>query len=203
MKRPSFGESKLATIIGPWTYPQCATARPGTFRPLPEDKSRTGEVIKFEPDFEDDDWAIEVLETVRNPDTLELAKADVIVSGGFGIAKDGFNILNKLVHTMKSNGQHVELGASRAAVDANFVEYKHQVGQTGKTVRPLVYFAIGISGAIQHIQGMKDSQVVVAINTDPEARIFDNADFGIVADYKDVVPVLLKKMEAGFKFPEQ
>ena len=201
MKRPSFGESKLATIIGPWTYPQMATARPGTFRPLKADSSRTGEVINFEPEFDEEDWGIELLESVRNPDTIELDKADIVVSGGMGVGSKGFPVLEDLIDAMRSNGQHVELGASRAAVDAGFIEYKHQVGQTGSTVRPIIYFAIGISGAIQHVQGMKDSYKVVAINNDPNANIWNNADYGIVADYQEVLPELVKKVKKGFKFP--
>jgi len=201
MKRPSFGESKLATIIGPWTYPQMATARPGTFRPMEADESREGEVETFEPEFEDDDWSIELLESVRNPNTIELDKADIVISGGMGVGEKGFSKLETLIDAMRKNGQNVELGASRAAVDAGFIEYKHQVGQTGSTVRPVVYFAIGISGAIQHVQGMKDSYKVVAINNDPNANIWDNADFGIVADYQEVLPELIKEVQNGFTFP--
>lgn len=201
MIRPSFGESKLATIIGPFSYPQMATARPGVFRPLKPDPSRTGEVVEFTPNWEEGDFIIEVLETTRSTDSIELEKADIIISGGFGVGQSGFPLLFELVDAIRENGQRVELGASRAAVDAGFIPYKHQVGQTGKTVRPQVYVAIGISGAIQHIAGMKDSRTIIAINKDPHAKIFNHADYGIVADYRDAVPVLLEKVKAGFKFP--
>ncbi|MHA2502587.1 MAG: FAD-binding protein [Candidatus Kariarchaeaceae archaeon] len=201
MRRPSFGESKLATIIGPWTYPQMATARPGTFRALPADDSREGEIVTFTPSFDESDWSIELLESVRNPETIELDKADIVVSGGMGVGSKGFDQLRELVDAMKANGQNAELGASRAAVDAGFMPYKHQVGQTGKTVRPVVYVAVGISGAIQHVQGMKDSNKVIAINSDPNANIWKNADFGIVANYQEILPELVKKVKSGYKFP--
>ncbi|MHA2170809.1 MAG: electron transfer flavoprotein subunit alpha/FixB family protein, partial [Candidatus Kariarchaeaceae archaeon] len=120
---------------------------------------------------------------------------------GFGVGKDGFNMLRELVEAIRANGQKVELGASRAAVDAGFIEYKHQIGQTGKTVRPAVYIAVGISGAIQHLAGMKESGKIVAINIDVSANIFKNADVGVVADYREAIPILLEKVKSGYKFP--
>ncbi|MHA2278411.1 MAG: electron transfer flavoprotein subunit alpha/FixB family protein, partial [Candidatus Kariarchaeaceae archaeon] len=142
-----------------------------------------------------------VLETKKRKESIDLAKADIIVSGGFGAGKEGFSMLMELVEAIRANGQNVELGSSRAAVDAGYIPYKHQVGQTGKTVRPQVYIAIGISGAIQHIAGMKDSKTIIAINKDPNAKIFDHADYGIVADYQDAIPPLIEKVKSGFKFP--
>ncbi|MHA2403243.1 MAG: electron transfer flavoprotein subunit alpha/FixB family protein [Candidatus Kariarchaeaceae archaeon] len=201
MIRPSFGESKLATIIGPWGYPQAATARPGVFKALPIDTSREGEIVSYTPDWDEGDFAVELLETVRSTDSIELNKADIIVAGGFGVGKDGFNMLRELVEAIRANGQKVELGASRAAVDAGFIEYKHQIGQTGKTVRPAVYIAVGISGAIQHLAGMKESGKIVAINIDVSANIFKNADVGVVADYREAIPILLEKVKSGYKFP--
>ncbi len=200
MIRPSFGESKLATIIGPFNYPQMATARPGVFRKLDKDSSRTGEVIKFQPKWQEGDFAVELIETVRSSDSLDLTKADIIVAGGFGLGKEGFDMLNELVAAIRANGQNVELGASRAAVDAGFVEYKHQIGQTGKTVRPAIYIAVAISGAVQHIAGMKESAKIIAINHDPSANIFLSSDFGIVNDYQEVLPELIKQVKAGYKF---
>jgi len=201
MKRPSFGESKLATIIGPWTYPQMATARPGTFRALSPDKKRKGEVINFNVKFDKTDWDVELLESVRNENEIELDKADIIVAGGMGLGSSGFKELTKIVEQIQDNGQNVELGASRAAVDAGFIAYKHQVGQTGVTVRPTIYIAVGISGAIQHVQGMKDSFKVISINSDPNANIWSNSDYGIVGNYQDVLPILLKKLQDGYMFP--
>lgn len=200
MIRPSFGESKLATIIGPFNYPQMATARPGVFRKLEKDTSRTGKIEKFTPSWREGDFDVMLIETVRSADSLDLTKADIIVSGGFGMGATGFPILMELVEAIRANGQKVELGASRAAVDAGFVEYKHQVGQTGKTVRPTIYIAVGISGAVQHIAGMKESAKIVAINNDPNANIFQNADYGIVADYQEIVPELIKQVKAGYIF---
>jgi electron transfer flavoprotein alpha subunit len=110
-------------------------------------------------------------------------------------------MLRELVEAIRANGQKVELGASRAAVDAGFIEYKHQIGQTGKTVRPAVYIAVGISGAIQHLAGMKESGKIVAINIDVSANIFKNADVGVVADYREAIPILLEKVKSGYKFP--
>ncbi len=200
MIRPSFGESKLATIIGPWTYPQSATVRPGVFRPLEPDTTRKGEVILFTPNFTDEDWKTEVLSFENEADRLELDKADIIISGGKGIGKDGFVMLQELVDAIRENGQKVELGSSRAAVNAGYISHDHQIGQTGKTVHPKLYVAVGISGAIQHLMGMQSSRKVIAINTDPNARIFSVADYGIVDDYKNVIPPLIEKVKSGFKF---
>lgn len=201
MIRPSFGESKLATIIGPWNYPTLATARPGVFKTIKPDTTRTGDIIDFTPNWEEGDFSVEVLEMTRSTETIDLSKANIIVSGGFGVGKEGFTLLKELVEAIRSNGQSVELGASRAAVDAGYIEYKHQIGQTGKTVRPQVYIAIGISGAIQHIAGMKDAQTIIAINKDSKAIIFDHADYGIVADYQDAIPPLIEKVKSGYNFP--
>ncbi len=201
MIRPSFGESKLATIIGPWSYPQSATARPGVFPALSADTSRTGEIINFDPGWENSDFAVQILETVRSVASLELNKADIIISGGFGVGKEGFSMLLELVEALRNNGQKAELGSSRAAVDAGFIEYKHQIGQTGKTVRPSIYIAVGISGAIQHIAGMKDSKTVIAVNFDPTAKIFAHSNYGIVADYREVIPEMIDRVNVGYMFP--
>ncbi|MCE7737252.1 MAG: electron transfer flavoprotein subunit alpha/FixB family protein [Candidatus Heimdallarchaeota archaeon] len=201
MIRPSFGESKLATIIGPWNYPTLTTARPGVFRALKSDTSRNGEIIDFTPNWAEGDFAVKVLETTQSKETLDLSKADIIVSGGLGIGKEGFSMLRELVDLIRSNDQIAEVGASRAAVDAGYIEYKHQIGQTGKTVRPQIYIAVGISGAIQHIAGMKDSKTIIAINKDSKAKIFDHTDYGIVADYQDAIPPLIEKIKSGFRFP--
>ncbi len=201
MVRPSFGESKLATIVGPWSYPQMATARPGVFKPLAIDTSRTGKVIEFKPVWDSKDFDVELIESVRNPSTIDLSKADIMVAGGFGIGKDGFTMLRELVAAINDNDQKAEIGASRAAVDAGFVEYTYQIGQTGKTVRPSIYVAVGISGAIQHLAGMKESSKIFAVNNDPKASIFQNADYGLVMDYQEAIPELIKQVKAGYKFP--
>ncbi len=200
MKRPSFGESKLATIIGPWTYPQSATVRPGVFQPLKPDPTRKGEVVHFTPKWAEDDWKTTVVSYELEGSRVELEKADIIVSGGLGVGKEGFAMLQELVDALRANGQRAELGASRAAVNAGYISADHQVGQTGKTVRPKVYIAVGISGAVQHIMGMRNSRTIIAINTDPNARIFSVANYGIVADYKEVIPEMIKQVKNGFTF---
>ncbi len=200
MMRPSFGESKLATIIGPWNYPQSSTVRPGVFAKLQPDSSRTGEVVKFEPKWVEEDWIQEVVEVQKGGSRVELEKADIIISGGKDLGREGFEMLQELVDAIRANGQVAELGASRAAVNAGLISSDHQVGQTGKTVRPEIYFAIGISGAVQHLMGMQNSKKVVAINIDPNAKIFQVADYGIVDDYKNVVPELIKQVKNGFTF---
>ncbi len=201
--RPTFEDSKLATIIGPRKCPQMGTARPGTFVPLTPDYSRAGDVEFVSVEFDDEDFQIKVLESVRDvKKVVDFDRARIIVSGGFGLGgPDGFKMLQELVDAINENGQHAELGASRMAVEAGWIEYEHQIGQTGKTVRPDYYIAVGISGAIQHIQGMKNSKHIIAINTDPNAPIFKYADFGIVDDYRNVIPELIKQVKKGYKFP--
>ena len=200
MIRPSFGESKLATIIGPWRYPQCATVRPGVFSPIKRDASRTGKVVEFTPTWEEADWNQKVLSVQKEGSRIELEKADIIVSGGKDLTTEGFSMLQELVNAIQENGQKAELGASRAAVNAGLIGAEHQIGQTGKTVRPELYIAIGISGAVQHIMGMKNSKKVMVINTDPDALIFSFADYGIVDDYQNAVPELINQVKAGYKF---
>ena len=200
MMRPSFGESKLATIIGPWNYPQSATVRPGVFAPLKSDSSRKGEVVTFDPKWVEEDWLQSVISVEKGGSRIELEKADIIISGGKDLGREGFDMLKELVESIRANGQRSELGASRAAINAGLVSQDHQVGQTGKTVRPEIYVAIGISGAVQHIMGMRDSKKVIAINIDPKAKIFDVADYGIVDDYKNVVPELINQIKSGFTF---
>lgn len=198
MIRPSFGESKLATIIGPWNYPQAATVRPGIFHALPNDLTRTGKIVDFRISWEKNDFAVEILEVVRNNEDIDLSKANIIVAGGFGIGKDGFEQIKLLVSEFKEKGLNAELGASRAAVNAGFVHQKHQIGQTGKSARPSIYFAIGISGAIQHVIGMKASSKVIAINIDPTANIYKYADYGVVGDYKEAIPELIKLVKEDY-----
>ncbi len=198
MIRPSFGESKLATILGPWTYPQMASARPGVFKPLPKDTSRTGEIIELSVDFETEDFLVEVVDVrLAEGEQVDLKGAKIIISGGRGVGEEGFKLLRELVQILREKGYKTELGASRGAVEAGYISSKHQVGQTGTIVRPDYYFAIGISGAIQHLAGMKESKYIIAINKDSEAPIFSVANYGIVGDYQDVVPLLIEKARKG------
>lgn len=204
--RPSFGESKLATIIGPWTFPQMATARPGAMLALDFDDNRTGDIESLDVTISEENLQVKILESSISDSTedsskSELLQAQIIVSGGFGIGKDGFELLRELVKALNISGQKSALGASRKAVDSDFISHDFQVGQTGKTVRPQFYVAVGISGAIQHLAGMKYSKKVVAINKDPAAPIFSHADYGLVGRYEDIIPEFIKAIKSGIKFP--
>jgi electron transfer flavoprotein alpha subunit len=199
--RPTYGESKLATIIGFWC-PQMATARAGTFKILPKDPSRKGTIREFMPTFRDSDFAVEVLEVKREAGGGDnLFVADIIISGGRPAGDhDDFKLIQELVKALQDQGINADWGASRHAVDNGYAPYARQVGQTGKTVRPKLYVAVAISGAIQHLAGMKESGTIIAINQDPQAAIFRHADFGIVRDYQEVLPELIAKVKAGFTF---
>jgi len=188
--RPSFGESLKARILGPWKNPQMATARVGVMQRLPEDKSRKGRIIKVSVNFTPPDMRVVVNKTVRDlSGAVNLTEAKVIVTGGFGLGgPEGFEIVRDLASVFKNS----MVGASRRAVDRGWIPYPHQVGQTGKTVRPDLYIALGVSGAIQHRVGMSNSKTIIAVNKDPDAPIFGFAHYGIVGDLYEVVPVLKK-----------
>ncbi len=199
--RPTYGESKLATIIGFWC-PQMATARAGTFKILPQDTDRKGTVREFTPVFRESDFAVEVLETKREAGGGDnLFVADIVISGGRPAGEhDDFKLIKELVSALREKGINADWGASRHAVDNGYAPYARQVGQTGKTIRPKIYVAVAISGAIQHLAGMKESGKILAINQDPQAAIFRHADFGIVRDYQEVLPEMIAKVKAGFTF---
>jgi electron transfer flavoprotein alpha subunit len=199
--RPTYGESKLATIIGFWC-PQMATARAGTFKILPRDPSRKGTVTEFKPVFKDTDFKVEVLETRRESGGGDnLFVADIVISGGRPAGDcDEFRLIQDLVEALREQGINADWGASRHAVDNGYAPYARQIGQTGKTVRPKVYLAVAVSGAIQHLAGMKESGKIIAINQDPQAAIFRHADFGLVRDYREVLPELIEKVKTGFTF---
>lgn len=187
--RPAFGGNLMATIINTEFRPQMSTVRPGVMNPMEPESDRTGEVIRKESGLKDEDLRVKVLKIVRaKKKGVLIEEADVIVSGGRAMGgPEGFEILKPLAERLGG-----ELGASRAAVDSGWIEKSHQVGQTGKTVKPVIYIACGISGAIQHLAGMKDSDVIIAINKDPDAPIFKIANYSIVGDYKEVVPALVE-----------
>lgn len=199
-RRPTYGESKLATILG-FVCPQISTARAGTFEvPTPNNRKK-GKVSTFTPALKDDDFKVEIEETVRGEGGLQnLFEADIIVSGGRGTTSDELKLIKELVQALSDQGVNAEWACSRPVVDEGVAEYARQIGQTGKTIRPKVYVAVGISGAIQHIAGMKESETIVAINHSSNASIFSNADFGIVGEYEDIIPVLTEKVKAGFTF---
>ncbi len=199
-RRPTYGESKLATILG-FVYPQISTARAGTFEVPAKVEGRTGVLSTFKPKLIEDDFKVEILKTVRGEGGLQnLFEADVIVSGGRGATSDNLELVKKLVDAIKANGVNAEWACSRVVVDEGVAVYAHQVGQTGKTIRPKVYVAVGISGAIQHIAGMKESEKIIAIDHNPKASIFHFADFGIVGEYQDILPELIDRVKGGFTF---
>lgn len=199
--RPTYGESKLATIIGFWC-PQMATARPGTFEALSPDMTRNGKITEFHPTLTKEDFAVEILSTERKEvGGQSLFWADIIVAGGRPCGDlDDFKLIKELVQALQEKGLKADWGASRQAVDFGFAPYVRQIGQTGKTVRPKVYIAVAISGAIQHTCGIKESGKIIAINQNPQANIFNSADYGITGDYLEVLPSLIKKVNAGFTF---
>ncbi|MEF8773449.1 MAG: electron transfer flavoprotein subunit alpha/FixB family protein [Halobacteriales archaeon] len=182
-RRPTFGGDVLATIIAPNHRPQMATVRPGVFDAGERDPDREGEIEAVEVVVEEDDVRMEVIERAVG-DVTDITDADVLVAGGAGTEGD-FGPIEELADALDG-----EVAASREAVDEGWVAPERQVGQTGKTVRPELYVAAGISGAVQHLEGMDDSEVVVAVNSDPNAPIFDHADYGIVGDLFEVLPEL-------------
>ncbi len=187
--RPAFGGNIMATIITPRHRPQMATVRHKVFPEAKRDETRKGEVIVERVEEGDLDVRSKVLEVVKEvTSTVNLSEADIIVSGGRGLrGPENFKLLEELAEVLGA-----AVGASRAAVDAGWIPYSHQVGQTGKTVCPKLYIAVGISGQIQHLVGMQSSKCIVAINNDPTAPIFSVAHYGIVGDLFEVVPALTK-----------
>jgi electron transfer flavoprotein alpha subunit len=199
-RRPTYGESKLATILG-FVCPQISTARAGTFEVPKRIEGRQGVVSVFNPVLNDKDFVVEILKTVRGEGGLQnLFDADIIITGGRGTTSDNLGLIKALAEALKTQGINAEWASSRPVVDEGVAEYARQVGQTGKTIRPKMYIAVGVSGAIQHIAGMKESEKIIAIDHNPKAHIFHYADFGIVGEYTDIVPELIERVKAGFKF---
>jgi len=184
--RPAFGGNIMATIICPKYRPQMATVRHRVFEVPPADSTRRGEIIPVSTVIPESAIASQVADFVLEAGQVNLADARIIVTGGRGVGgPEGFAPLRELADTLGG-----ALGASRAAVDAGWIPYAHQVGQTGRTVKPDLYIACGVSGAIQHLAGMQTSRIIVAINKDPEAPIFNVATYGIVGDLFQIVPAL-------------
>lgn len=189
--RAAFGGSYLVTVANTKTKPQMATVRPKVFAPAERDTSKSAEVVKESVDVAEDSLRTKVLQFMQSEVAVNLVEADIIISGGRGVGKpEGFGILQDLANVLGG-----ALGASRAAVDSGWIPQEHQVGQTGKTVKPKIYIACGISGAIQHLAGMRTSDCIVAINKDAEAPIFKIASYGIVGDYNQVVPKLIDEFK--------
>jgi len=190
--RPAFGGNIMATIECPHTRPQMATVRPRVMKTIPRDADRQGKIIDYQPNPDRMQSRVKVLRNVlEEQDQVNITEGEIIVSGGRGLENEkGFELVRELADSLGG-----AVGASRAAVDSDWIAYPHQVGQTGKTVNPKLYIACGISGAIQHVVGMQSSETIVAINRDPDAPIFDIATYGIVGDLFEVVPKLIEKIK--------
>lgn len=193
MTRPAFGGNTIATIACPDNRPQMATVRPGVMQKLEKVAGRKAEVINFNPEIKPNNRFVEILNVVKNvTSTVDIMDAKILVSGGRGVGSaENFKLLDDLAEVLGGT-----VSCSRAVVDAGWKPKDLQVGQTGKTVRPNVYFAIGISGAIQHTAGMEESDIIIAINKDESAPIFDVADYGIVGDLNKILPALTEALKA-------
>lgn len=192
MTRPAFGGNLMATIICKEHRPQMSTVRPGVMRIGKRDTERKGSIENVTVNFDKSKFKVRVKETVKEAKGLiDITEANVLISGGRGVGnQEGFDMLNELAKTIGA-----QVSSSRAMVDAGIITHDRQVGQTGKTVRPDVYFAFGISGAIQHLAGMEESDLIIAVNKDKFAPIFNVADIGIVGDVKQIVPLLTEKLK--------
>ena len=192
MTRPAFGGNLMATIICKEHRPQMSTVRPGVMRMGQRDENRKGTIEDVKINFDKSKFRVRVLETVKQTKNLvDITEAHVLISGGRGVGNaEGFDMLRTMANTIGA-----EVSASRAMVDAGVLGHERQVGQTGKTVRPDLYFAMGISGAIQHLAGMEESEYIIAINKDKFAPIFNVADVGIVGDVRKIVPLLTEKLK--------
>ena len=193
MTRPAFGGNTIATIACPEFRPQMATVRPGVMQKAPKVEGATAVIEEFNPGFTPNNKYVEILEVVKSVvDAVDIMDAKILVSGGRGVGSaENFKLLEDLAEVLGGT-----VSCSRAVVDAGWKAKDLQVGQTGKTVRPSVYFAVGISGAIHHLAGMEESDLIIAINKDETAPIFDVADYGIVGDLNKILPQLTEKIKA-------
>ncbi|MDR3243048.1 MAG: electron transfer flavoprotein subunit alpha [Clostridiales Family XIII bacterium] len=198
--RPAFGGNLMATIICPKTRPQMATVRPGVMTKREREEGAAGEIVRIKPVIAGSDIRTRILEIVKSAkEIVSLTDAEIICSGGRGLGDaSGFKLIKEFA--AKVGGV---VGSSRAAVDAGWIDHSHQVGQTGTTVKPKIYFACGISGAIQHLAGMQDSGIIVAINSDPDAPIFEVADYGIVDDLYKVIPQIISEWDKADELFEE
>ena len=192
MTRPAFGGNTIATIACPDNRPQMATVRPGVMQKISPIAGAKANVVEFNPGFTVNNRYVEILNIVKAvKNTANIMDAKILVSGGRGVgSKENFKLLEDLAEVLGGT-----VSCSRAAVENGWLPVDLQVGQTGKTVRPQIYFAIGISGAIQHVAGMEDSDLIIAINKDEDAPIFDVADYGLVGDLNKIVPALTKALK--------
>ncbi|MEE4239830.1 MAG: electron transfer flavoprotein subunit alpha [Desulfopila sp.] len=190
--RPAFGGNIMATIECPRSRPQMATVRSKVMKALAFDSKRTGEIVEVSPQPEELQSRVTFVESVvASQGNVNIQESDILISGGRGLESEkGFELIRQLAEALNA-----DVAASRAVVDAGWIPYPHQVGQTGKTVAPKLYVACGISGAVQHVAGMQSAEAIVAINRDKNAPIFDVADFGIVGDLYEIIPKLIAKIE--------
>ncbi len=189
--RPTFGGNIMATIKTPTSRPQMATVRPGIFKPLRKSKRKV-KIKKIDYDYSQKDSVSKIVKIInREKKKLDLEEAEIIITGGRGVgSKENFKLIEQLADSLNA-----EVGGSRVAVELNWIEQDCQVGQTGKTVSPKLYIACGISGAIQHIVGMQGADIIVAINKDPKAPIFNVAHYGIVGDLHQIIPLLIDEIK--------
>lgn len=195
--RPAFGGNIVATIVNPECRPQMATVREGVMKKEVLDPNHKGEVINLDPNkyVSDEDFAVEIIDRHIEKSKINIKNSPIIVAGGYGVgSKENFDMLFELAETLGG-----EVGATRAAVDAGWVEHARQIGQTGTTVRPKLYIACGISGQIQHIAGMQESSIIISINNDPAAPINAIADYVITGNVEDIVPKLIKYYKKNSK----
>ena len=193
MTRPAFGGNLMATIVCKEHRPQMSTVRPGVMKAMDADATRQGVVEQVTVSFDKSKFRVKLVKSVKeDKNMVDISDAKILISGGRGIASnaEGIELLMGLANTM-----HAQVSASRAVVDAGFVGHDRQVGQTGKTVRPDLYFAFGISGAIQHLAGMEESDFIIAVNKDKGAPIFQVADLGIVGDARKIIPLLNERLK--------
>ena len=190
--RPAFGGNIIATIVNTWDDPQMVTVREGVMKMAEPNPAATGTIVRVNVALTEEETVVKVIERIRQEKTVNLKGAQIIVAGGYGVgSKENFQLIRELAQVLGG-----EVGASRAAVDAGWIDHDHQVGQTGVTVRPKLYIACGISGSVQHCAGMSESKKIIAINTDPAAPIFSVAHYGIIGDLNQVIPMMIKAYKA-------
>ena len=189
---PAFGGNVMATVVCPKHKPQMATVRPGVMKSLDRDESRHGEITKVSTSLSEEDMKIKIVEVIiEKPKVLPIEGADVVVAGGWGVGSaENWKLIEELAEVLGG-----AVGATRPAVDEKWALDDQMIGVGGKTVRPKLYIGAGISGALQHTVGIQDSRVIVAINKDPNASIFEAADFGIIGDLREILPCLVKEIK--------
>jgi len=190
--KPFFGRNLMADIICPFHRPQMVTVRPGVMELKAQDRARKGELVFVDVNVKTEDIKVKVVDTVRSTsDGVSLEEADKVVAGGMGVGgMEGFEMLKELADLLEAKA-----GATSLPVDAGWISKDYQIGQTGKTIRPRLYIGCGVSGAIQHSAGMINSELIIAINTNPNADIFYFADYGIVGDIYEIVPAIIRELK--------